>query len=435
MAILVYTPKFSPRIRYAFRLLLVEISGCDELSFTTDKEAFEKSEDTRINYSREAIAGTVQFFPAGLLNEKDIAEQNLFVEYHEDVPVFFTTSNSALPFDPFAAAFYLVTRYEEYLPFISDQHGRFPATESIAYKEKFLDKPVVNIWAKWLRQVILNAYPNQTFDVKPYRFITTVDVDNLYAYKGKGAFRMAGAILKDVFTFSFPELLKRLNTIFGFIPDVFDTFEKQIRMRDEVGAKSLYFMLFSEFAQYDRNISMHSPHMQEEVRAMSDFTEIGLHPSYQSNEDEKTVASEKRNLEDTLRTTLTKSRQHFLKMRLPDTIRHLADIGITDEYSMGYASEWGFRAGIATPFTFYDLEMEVALPITMHPFMLMDVTFIDYKGVPVDEALEKMKEMVDATRAVNGQLISVFHNRIFSEKEPQWTGWNELYRQFIRYAV
>ena len=92
--------------------------------------------------------------------------------------------------------------------------------------------------------------------------------------------------------------------------------------------------------------------MHEQVRGMNDFTEVGIHPSYESNADSKRVEFELRHLEDALRTPVTKSRQHFLKMRLPDTIRHLAELGITDEYSMGYASESGFRAGLACPFTF-----------------------------------------------------------------------------------
>ncbi len=434
MSILVYTPQFSHRIKYAFQVILQEICGVDELNFTTKKEVLNAFDGTRINYSREAIEGALQFVPAGLLGEKDISEQDIYISTHRDTPIFYTVNNSALPFDPFSAGFYLFSRYEEYLPHIGDAHNRFPATESLAYKNGFLRKPVVNIWAKWVSEVIIEHFPDQTFQPKPYNYITTVDVDNLFAYKGKGVFRSAGAILKDLFTFSFIELNNRLQTILGFKTDLFDTFERQIAMRDEAKVDSIYFILFAEFAQYDRNISMHSPIMHEQVRGMNDLTEVGIHPSYESNNSPKIVEFEVQKLEEALRSPVTKSRQHFLKMRLPDTIRHLAELGITDEYSMGYASESGFRAGMATPFTFYDLEMEVAVPITIHPFMVMDVTYIDYKKYSPEDALDDMKEVIDATRAVNGQMISVFHNRIFSGKEPDWYGWNDVYRDLLAYA-
>ncbi len=434
MPILVYTPQFSPRIKHAFTVMLDEVCGADGITFTTDLEKLNIFEGTRINYSREAAEGSLQFVPAGLLNEKDISEHDIYISTHQDVPTFFAVNNSALPFDPFAAGFYLFSRYEEYLPHIGDSHNRFPATESLAYKEGFLDIPVVNIWAGWVKELIMEQFPDQHFNSTPYQYITTVDVDNLFAYKGKGVFRSAGGILKDLFSVQFAELTQRIQTLLGFKKDLFDTFQRQIEMRDKAGVESIYFILFAEFAQYDRNISMHSPIMHEQVRGMYDYTEVGIHPSYESNSNAKQVEFELRMLENALRSPITKSRQHFLKMRLPDTIRQLADLGITDEYSMGYASEPGFRAGMATPFTFYDLEMEVALPIRVHPFMVMDVTYIDYKKYSPEDAIADMKKMVDATKAVNGQFISVFHNRIFSEKEFEWHGWNKAYSELLAYA-
>jgi hypothetical protein len=142
MPILVYTPQFSPRVKHAFTVMLDEVCGADELAFTTDLEKLNNFEGTRINYSREAAEGSLQFVPAGLLNEKDISEHDIYISTHRDVPIFFTVNNSALPFDPFAAGFYLFSRYEEYLPHIGDSHNRFPATESLAYKEGFLKVPV-----------------------------------------------------------------------------------------------------------------------------------------------------------------------------------------------------------------------------------------------------------------------------------------------------
>ena len=434
MPVLVYTPKFSSRIKYAFNLLFKEVLAVDEIAFTTNIEDLETFEGCCIAYARNPVGDALHFVPSGLLLERDISEQEITVSKHKEVPVFFSVSNGVLPFDVFAAAFYLASRYEEYLPYIGDVHNRFPATESIAYKENFLHLPVINIWAGWIKEIIHKKYPQQTFNPPAYDFLTTVDVDNLYAYCGKGAFRSGAAALRDLLTFRFGEFIDRIKSITGFMKDPFDTFDEQMALRDAAGVQSIYFMLFAEFARYDRNVSMHSPRMQERVRHMLDVTPIGIHPSYRSNESEKIVAYETQNLEEALRKPITQSRQHFLKMRMPETFRNLADLGITDEYSMGYASTPGFRAGLATPFPFYDLEMEESIPLRMHPFMVMDVTFIDYLKTTPDEALDQMKKLVDTTRAVNGTFISVFHNRIFSEKEPQWHGWKKVYAELLAYA-
>jgi hypothetical protein len=267
-----------------------------------------------------------------------------------------------------------------------------------------------------------------------YNYISTVDVDNHFAYKSKGPLRTVGALAKDVFKFKFDSFFERLRTTLGLMADPYDTFDAQMEWNAEYKIKSIYFILFAEFAQYDRNISMFSPRMHVAVRGMNDYTEIGIHPSYRSNESEKVVEYELRHLEEALRTNVTKSRQHFLKMRFPDTFRALLDFGITDEYSMGYAAEPGFRASIATPFTFYDLEMEVTLPLTIHPFMLMDVTFIDYKQMNPEDSFAQMKSIIHEVKAVDGQLVTVFHNRIFSEKEPEWKGWATLYKNLLAYA-
>ena len=434
MSILIYTPELTARIRYAFNVVLKEVCGAEEIAFTSDQDSFSAYDGVRLNYSNQEIDGAITFVPSGLLQEKDITEQEIFMATHREVPVFFSVTKSVLPFDPFAASFYLISRYEEYLPFIADAHNRYPATESLAHQHGFLQKPVVNIWGQWIAEVITEQFPNAVFTARNYNFISTVDVDNLYAFRAKGVLRTAGAILKDLSGFRIGQLIERLQVIFGLRKDPFDTFDAQMEINSSHGVESIYFMLFAEFAQFDRNISMFSPSMHAAVRGMNDYTEIGIHPSYRSNESEKIVEHELTYLEDVLRQRVTKSRQHFLKMRFPDTFRTLVDLGVKDEYSMGYASEPGFRASIATPYTFYDLEMEVAIPLTIHPFMVMDVSFIDYKNTLRDETLSEMKRMVDEVKAVNGQMISVFHNRIFSQREIDWRGWKALYQEFIAYA-
>jgi len=45
--------------------------------------------------------------------------------------------------------------------------------------------------------------------------------------------------------------------------------------------------------------------------------------------------------------------------------------------------------------------------------------------------LAAMKQWVPVVKAVGGTLISVWHNRTFSEFEPQWKGWAEVYKSFI----
>ena len=80
-------------------------------------------------------------------------------------------------------------------------------------------------------------------------------------------------------------------------------------------------------------------------------------------------------LQDVVRRPVTQSRQHYLRMRTPHTFRNLIELGIKDEHSMGYTELPGFRASIASAYTFYDVELEMELPLNLHPFAFMDVTY------------------------------------------------------------
>ena len=193
--ILIYCPQMSPRIRYAFRLVIRELLR-DEPSFTTDVEEFAAFDGPKINYSSKDI-GHGLFFPAiGLLSEKEIESHDLKFFEDGDTPAIYPVyqKEAAMPFDPFAASFYMVTRYEEYLPYVRDEYGRFQARESLAWKHGFLDKPVVNTWALKVAEAISRKWPQWKPGSKSYRFIPTIDVNSAWLYRQKGFFRTVAAL-------------------------------------------------------------------------------------------------------------------------------------------------------------------------------------------------------------------------------------------------
>ena len=159
--ILIYSPQLSPRIRYTFKLIIEGLLK-DELVFTSKVEELESFEGPKINYSKDPELEGLFFESNGLLSEKEIISRELnFMEGYA-IPAFFPVYNkaSALTFDAFAASFYLVTRYEEYLPYVRDEYGRFQAKESVAWKNGFLDKPVVNMWAGLIAGEITKRWPS-----------------------------------------------------------------------------------------------------------------------------------------------------------------------------------------------------------------------------------------------------------------------------------
>ena len=176
----IYTHKITHRNKYIFNLVFKDILGID-FTLTADVEQFKIFNGPKISYTINPVADELFFTSRNLLFETGITDQNISVFDFNNNKVFFATGkSSALPFDIFAASFYLVSRYEEYLPHIRDEHDRFDAKDSLAFLNGFLQKPVVNIWVTWMKQLLSKKYPQLIFSKNKYQFVSTIDIDNAY---------------------------------------------------------------------------------------------------------------------------------------------------------------------------------------------------------------------------------------------------------------
>jgi len=432
---LIYTSKISNRIHYIFKLYFEELLGLNIL-FTTNAEDFIAYQGVKINYSEQAFGDEIFFCSSNLLFETIIREQDLkFIDFDNNA-AFFAVSNkkSFLPFDPFAAGFYLVSRYEEYLPYIKDQYGRFSADQSIAYQHYFLKTPIVNTWAFKIAALLKIKYPELKITDKKFSFIPTIDIDCAYAYKLKGLIRSIGGYIKSIMRFDIKDIIERSKVLSGFGKDHFDTYSFQFEMQQKYRLHPIYFILFAEYGNFDKNIPLNNRKFHSLIKMLADEAEVGIHPSYASNDNVKILKQEIEKLSQVLNLQITKSRQHFLKLDLPHTYRNLIDLNITDDYTMGYASEIGFRASICNSFNFYDLELETETGLRIHPFAFMEGTLRDYLNIHADKALNYIKPLIDVVKSVNGTFICLWHNESLSNQH-RWIGWQEVYEETIKYAV
>lgn len=429
----IYTHKITHRNKYIFNLLFTDILGID-FQLTEDLAAFKIQEGAKLSYTHNPIADELFFTSRHLLFETGINEQNISVFDFKEYKVFFATGNaSALPFDVFAASFYLVSRYEEYLPHILDAHDRFDAKDSLAFQHDFLRKPFVNNWAILIRELILKKYPTFNFPARKYHFISTLDIDNAYAYREKGIIRTMGGYLKSLSELKFSEMKERTKVILGLEQDPYDTYDFQLEMLKKYKFKSIYFFLVGDYGLNDKNLPIESRKFQSLIKRLSDYAEVGIHPSYGSNKNKSQLKKEIGRLSNVLHREITQSRQHFLKLRLPETYRNLIDLDITDDYTMGYSSRVGFRASICTPFNFYDMDTETETKLKIHPFAVMEGTLKYQMHTKPDEALKIIKLLVDEVKKVDGVFISLWHNDTINNRKI-WKGWKEVYEEMVIYS-
>jgi len=427
--ILVYSHKLTPRLKYIFKTIFTDILKTD-IRFTGNIKEFENSEEIKINYSSSKLNSGIFFQPSTILFETEIKQQNISIIEFEGNPSLFPVSDeSEFPFDPFAASFYLLSRYEEYLPHKKDEHGRFLASESLAYQNNFLDNPIINFWINEIAKKIESYYPNFKFPKRDFQFISTIDIDNAYAYKHKGFIRTFGALAKALLKED--DFSNRLKVIFGNSKDPYDTFSYQTTVHKKHNISPIYFFLLGDYAANDKNISAKNKTFQALIKSISSNNKIGIHPSYASNNNTEKITKEKNRLHNLSQKEIMRSRQHYLKLNLPHTYRNLINNKIREDHTMGFAEESGFRASICSPYYFYDLEKEEETTLQLFPFTVMEATFQYYKKTTPEKALERILKLMQKVKDVDGTFISVWHNESLSD-EGIWKGWKIIYEKMLK---
>ncbi len=431
--LLIYTHKITPRLTYTFnqifkRILLIQIK------FTTKIDDFVAHNGPKITYTKTPLGNEFFIRSHELLFEQGISDIDINVMPWDDVPCFFKTGNkSVIPFDIFAASFYLLSRYEEYLPHVKDAFERFPATESLAFKHNFLEDPVVDIWALKLKKLLQEKFEAIEFGSRHFNAISTIDIDSAYAFKHKNVVRTVGGFLTDLFTLKFKSLWLRTMVIFNFRKDPFDQFTKLLNLQKTFDVPTIFFFLVGDYTTYDKNVSHNNLKFKSLVKSVADYAQVGLHPSFFTMKNENTLKKEKKRLEEILNTPIKKSRQHYLRVDLPDTYQKLIDLEIFEDHTMGYAQHCGFRAGTCTPFYFYDLDFEIQTPLKIYSFAVMDGTLKDYLFLSNRKARLKIENLIQKVKAVEGTFISLFHNETISEM-GRWEGWSKIYSDMLKHV-
>lgn len=434
--LLIHVPKLTNRLGYTLKVVFTHVLHAD-YSITTDEQYFLQWSDAKLSYGPKRVGDSAFVKSHTLLFETTIEDQEPHAECRDGQWILFPVygRDLDLDFDPLAATFFMVTRYEEYLPHREDEHGRFCPEDSLAMQEGFLDQPVVDQWARLLHRKIEERYPGRVAARQGYRFVQTVDIDAAWRYLHKRTFRTVVGAARDLLSRHQPdEVWRRFRVLMHKEQDPFDTFDYILNLNERHPASQLiFFVLLADYGQYDKPASYLSPHFRELLQHLGDYAKMGIHPGYHTLERPRTADTEIKRLEDILHRPTVRSRFHFLRLKLPRSYRILQHAGIKDDFTMGYADTIGFRAGISVPYPFYDLERDQEYDLLIHPFSVMDTTLKKYLKLSPAEGLEEYKRIIDRVRAVDGTFCCIVHNQNLCELDG-WAGWRETYEKMVEYA-
>lgn len=430
--IYIYSQEASTRFVYIVDHIFNNMLGI-EYKIIGEKDFFRNSELPLINYSREKQDRGVHIYPEGLLEEKGIRIINPAISEWEGYPAFFHTNRGDIPFDIFSAAFYLLTSYEEYYPSEPDEHGRFRFENSLLYRNNLLEIPIIDRWAHLLKKVLLTNYPDLKFSSRNYRFISTFDIDLPYLYRKKGILRSAGGIVRDLAKLRIKDIGKRISVNLLMKSD---PYMKAIRWIDtfhqKAGKEYFLFVLLSSKGKYGNATVFPLRDYHNYLRQLESVT-VGLHPSYDTYKNLELLIAEKKQLESILDRRVTASRQHFLRISIPETFQELKIAGLAEDFSLAFAKASGFRSGTAIPYFFYDLEKEQAGNLLIRPTVVMDSTLITHWGMTPEDALAKIKKLADECKKSEGDYLSIWHNSNLAGNRKN-NPWIDVFIESFKYA-
>ncbi|GFZ77280.1 hypothetical protein GCM10011403_20420 [Pseudohongiella nitratireducens] len=344
------------------------------------------------------------------------------IELHEQ--------GGTIHYDILGLTYWMLTRLEEIGRTDLDNHQRFPAISSHAFRHGYLERPIIDEWLNILGQVMLRVWPG--IELKQHKFNMKVshDVDcpASYAFQSvKGLIRtMGGNVLvrKDI-PASLRSLWIWLNSKQAIHPrDPANTFDWLMSQSEDNGLVSAFYFIcgrtdISKDAKYD-------PEMPQIRRLMREIHqrghEIGLHPSYNTYNRPEEIIKEADRLrkvceEEGIQQNEWGGRMHFLRWDQAITQKAWADASMSYDSTLSYADRPGFRCGTCFEYTAFDVATDKPLALRIRPLVAMDCTVIakHYLGLGATEtAYEKFNELKNNCRKVDGVFTLLWHNSFFS---------------------
>lgn len=344
--------------------------------------------------------------------------------------------------DLIAGTYFLISRYEEMVQRKArDVHGRFPGKESLPYRAGFIDSPLVEEYGKILRNQLRETgcdVPEPAENIR--KIFLTHDVDQLSHFRSLRGFM--GGFLRGIQRPK--EGSKAIKSYFGGLKnDPWYTlpwlFKLDNSVRQALGNERCEPVVFIKIGggtrKEDKPFITH--HIQDFQTLISlckkkNIT-FGLHSSYEAGIHPERIPDEKKQLEKVTRKKTFYNRHHFLDSREPEDMQALIDIGITDDFTMGYADMAGFRLGTCRPVRWINPVKRELTTLCLHPLAIMDGSLNDkrYMNLNAHESYEYCIRLINQVKNWNGELVLLWHNTMVEDTPKLYH--RNLYKDIIAY--
>lgn len=430
----IYTePVFLPEKEYVFTVLFKEILGLDFTIHTSSvsrqykihlpnnatiefRDAFFSGFSESVGYS------FTDNIPKKITYLKEVLPQQSIPVLYGDAS-YNEINDQALycGVDIIAGAFFMLSRWEETAIEERDSFGRFPERLSLAVKHGFIQLPLAHLYAELFKTMA--AKLGAKIQVKrSFKKTLTHDVDFMYKWMNSSDFlkTLCGDLCKRASMQSFKTTWAQRKQK----QDPYDTFDKLMTMSEQQGVQSIFYFLLTS-----RNIralaSERGKHVISDI--MNRSHSFGIHLDAWTEAELPLIQKHIADFETIVGSKITKSRQHYLKIQVPETLRVLEQAGIYQDSSLYYRNNPGFRTGMCIEHSMFDCANRKTLSIQELPLILMDVSL--QKFTKIEDAQTLIHTLIENTRKYSGNFVCLWHNSSFDFHT--WKTAHELYSYIV----
>lgn len=336
--------------------------------------------------------------------------------------------------DIFASAFFMLTRWEEYVREERDVHGRFPAKASLAFKGNFLHRPIVNEMTEMLWAMLVYLGIEQEREKKPFTAVITHDVDFPLQWRSPFSLvkKLGGDLLKRR---SAKEALRSLDSYMhtktGKEKDPFDTFDYLMALSEKHGHQSHFFFLCGGTSAFDKgHLPPGHPFLQHLMKRIDERGHIiGFHPSYHTYLNPALFKKELELLQQHSPQEIRCGRQHFLRFAAPTTWQLWEENGMAWDSTVYYAEAAGFRCGCCRVFPVFNFLNRQTLRLREVPLTMMEGTYLNYLKFSPEQMMEEAKRTLEAVKSYKGTFVLLWHNSVINL--PEWQPYRKVYEQLL----
>ena len=285
------------------------------------------------------------------------------------------------------AAFFFTSRAEELLVTKRDEHGRFAARFSMLSEKSRLQIPRLDEYGRLILKQLNLPLPEAGFG----HIYLTHDIDSITQYRHlrgalggirRGETKAVWAALRNIHNdpqYTFPWLL-----------------EQDAKVKK---AEPIYFVKRTPGKGYDYpQYNLHGRDfkgLKHMLRHNNVY--LGVHGSYYGSIPPIEYSK--------------MFRAHYLRCDI-DRMQRLADAGYTDDFTMGFADQAGFRLQTSRAVRWINPKTMRLTPLTLHPLIVMDNTLSqpNYMNLTEDEAYFLCERLIDKVRLHHGDLCLLWHN-------------------------